>query len=194
MRILAYGDVYLASEMCPNCKTESFVLDGKLACCGLPAIGRPTSWKRMSQAKTDRIQLSPMLKAQLLHQQRGVCAYCEIPFRTPVYRDAKVWRRTIQFDHFVPWSYCASNHQKNVVAACSICNQIKSWLMFKDLYECQTYIMRQWRHKGFTTKRPGMLLSDVREAVPEKTVLAKVLFENLPVEPLGQKQSTPEAS
>ncbi len=53
-----------------------------------------------------------------------------------------------------------------IVASCSVCNQIKSWLMFKDIYECQAYIMRQWRYKGFTTERPTMLVSDLRQAVP----------------------------
>ncbi len=165
MRTFAYGDVYLLSEKCPECGTESFVFDGKLACCGRKSSGKPPSgWKRMSRCRTDRMRVSVLVQQQLLAEQRNRCAYCEIPFSKPVYRHSKLWRRTIHFDHFVPWSYSFSNRKQNIVASCSVCNSIKSWLMFKDIYECQAYIMRQWRDKGFTTQRPDMLVSDVRQA------------------------------
>ncbi len=167
MRTFAYGDVYLLSEKCPACETESFVISGKLVCCGTKASGKPPSgWKRMSLCKSARMRLSPLVQREILSEQRNTCAYCEIPFHVPVYRHSKRWHRSIHFDHFVPWAYSFSNRRRNIVASCSVCNQIKSWLMFKDIYECQAYIMRQWRYKGFTTERPTMLVSDLRQAVP----------------------------
>lgn len=158
MRVLAYGQVRLFSGDCPDCKRESFadeLSEGlwKMRCCG--ALVRDTNplhqWKRMSETPDKyRHKLSEAMKFRILRSQHWRCLYCNIGFFTPVYRDGKQVKRTINFDHFVPWSYSQDNRASNIAACCSVCNAIKSWLMFENVDECRDYIAARWKAKGYS--------------------------------------------
>lgn len=177
VRVFIYGKVALLSEMCPKCRTESFVIDRKLVCCGRPATRPVKGWKRMSPTPGEkRKKLTEARKRKIIGIQNGICIYCDLSFRSPVYRNSKRIKKSITFDHFVPWSYSQNDDPRNVVAACSICNEIKSWFTFRDLDECRDYIAQQRRNKGYTTERPFHIVSEVRDCFRTKTKVAKVLF------------------
>ncbi len=158
MRVLAYGQVRLFAGDCPDCKRESFadeIAEGvwKMKCCG--ALVRDTNpireWKRMSATpERFRKQLSEVVKTRILRSQHWRCLYCDIGLFVPVYLNGKQVRRGIVFDHFVPWSYSQDSRESNIAACCSICNALKSWLMFKDVDECRNYLAARWKAKGYT--------------------------------------------
>jgi len=90
------------------------------------------------------------MKTRILRSQHWRCLYCDIGLFVPIYRNGKQVRRSICFDHFVPWSYSQDNRVSNIAACCSVCNGLKSWLMFKDLDECRDYIAARWQAKGYS--------------------------------------------
>lgn len=100
-----------------------------------------------------------------MRQQRGICYWCEFGFEQDVFRLGMLVRRKVNFDHWIPVSFSGDIHACNIVASCSICNSLKSNLLFANEYECRKYIRIQWRAKKFTIERPGIFLSEVREAV-----------------------------
>ena len=165
MRTLLYGRVTLKSENCPECKAESFVVSGKLVCCGRSACSVPRGWKRIVDDKHPRRYIGWTEKEQIVKRQHGKCIYCDLSFSAKVYCRAKELRRIIHFDHFVPYSYSGNGPAGNIVAACSLCNNLKSWLMFKTLDECIEYIKKQWIAKRYTTEKPDIELSPLRDSV-----------------------------
>ena len=69
------------------------------------------------------------IKAKILLEQEGRCAYCNIDLHGI----------EVQWDHFTPWAYLnSSGGSNNWVASCSICNRKKTARMFKteqDIYD-----------------------------------------------------------
>jgi rubrerythrin len=43
-------------------------------------------------------------------------------------------------DHVIPWSYCHTHDEENLVASCSVCNEIASDKVFDSLQEKTNYI------------------------------------------------------
>lgn len=173
MRVLAYGQVRLFSGDCPDCKRESFADElaagvWKMRCCG--ALIHDTNpideWKRMSATPEKfRSKLSPATKRRILRIQHWRCLYCDIGLFVPIYRHGKQVRRGIAFDHFVPWSYSQDSRSSNIAACCSICNGIKSWLMFKDVDECRNYIAARWKAKGYSRSGFDHTLPGLSDAI-----------------------------
>lgn len=55
-------------------------------------------------------------------------------------------------DHIVPWSYCRSHDEYNLVASCQDCNLIASDMVFENIQEKINYIKakregRKWKKK-----------------------------------------------
>jgi hypothetical protein len=161
-----YGNVALNSERCPRCKTHAFVIDEKFSCCGLPCDKKPKRWKRMSACKTDRIQFSLAQRTELVNRQNKICFWCKVEFDKDEYRHGKLVNKTIHIEHIEPFIYSFDNSPDNFVASCSICNSLKSCLMFQTIHECREYIKTQRALKGFTTKRPNLHLSPLRDCFP----------------------------
>ncbi len=167
MRKLLYGQVSLHSEECPRCGHESFVVGGKFVCCDQPlAEIEAKSWKRMSITRGRR-HVPPWKREEIIGSQNGRCFYCQELFTDKLYRRGKLWNKRINVDHWEPFSFSCDDGMPNLVAACSVCNGIKSDLIFKDRYECREYISQQRRSKGYTSERPIIGVSSLRDAVRE---------------------------
>lgn len=81
------------------------------------------------------------VQVALLEEQDNRCLYCGHKFGDLVVRKNNDWQwLELNWDHFVPYSYCASNHDDNWVAACHLCNSYKSDLLFKDVLEVRWYV------------------------------------------------------
>lgn len=166
MRLLRYGNEEILEEHCQRCQRDSFITNGKFRCCGQTAPNvSPTTWKQVSPVAGGRKKPPLWAQQETLNAQDHRCLYCEVAFETAVYRDGKRCRRYICWDHFRPWSYSFDNRNENLVAACNLCNGIKSDLIFRDFDECQAFIQLRWQSKHYTTKRPDIELSAVRDAV-----------------------------
>ncbi len=102
-------------------------------------------------------------------------------------RGTKLVILKVCWDHRIPFAYSQDNRALNFVAACQICNGIKSSLMFERLEDARGYIYRRLQKKGYcfvsevpeafykTSHNPVILLSKLSETalvrynIPEKS-------------------------
>lgn len=138
--LAVYGNVGLIRATCPECAHPAIVIDGELQCCGVQLKDSPTCWKRVVEPEFERKQPSLDEQRACLWRQDGRCIYCTLPFGSYVFRRSRHVKLQVRWDHFVPFSYSADNSDANFVAACQICNGIKSDKLFNTLEEAQAHI------------------------------------------------------
>jgi hypothetical protein len=85
---------------------------------------------------------------EILKAQGDCCIYCGNPFGTVIMRDSRFTQLVIHWDHYVPYAYQAGNH--GFVAACNVCNLLKSSHMFDNLEQARRHLADRWRYKGYT--------------------------------------------
>ncbi len=145
-----YGNIRISRCYCHACQSYTLILDGEKACCGgdfnEEGIKR---LKRMTLAEASRHGPSKKIRQKILEEQEHRCFYCNRPFGSYVYRKNKPFRLAIEFDHVVPYSYVESRREFNFVAACHICNGLKTDKMFKTLEEAQIYLCSAWEGRGY---------------------------------------------
>jgi 5-methylcytosine-specific restriction endonuclease McrA len=131
-----------------DCQDYSFVIDGQLACCGTPVAVLPEKYKRESEPEQHR-KTPPLKERQRqLEQQDYRCFYCERAFDSHAIRKSKLIRLHVVWDHMIPFAYGQDNSNRNFVAACQICNSIKSDYCFQTVDEAKIHIMNKWKEKG----------------------------------------------
>jgi hypothetical protein len=175
-----YGDIVIPRGYCLECESYAFIIDGKLKCCDAPAESNPTTFKRMCDVGGGRKRPRKKVQNKILEEQRYLCFYCWRRFGQTVYREGRSIRLKINWDHVNPWSYCLSNKDSNFVAACHVCNGIKSNLMFKDLDDARTTITERWKDKGYSDVPPMSIRLRRNKGV------AEVLHESVPSESMVQ--------
>ena len=138
--IALFGNVALQKQFCEQCQEVSLVIKGKLACCDVLALEKPTKYKRESEPEQRR-RLPPFeYRTAQLEEQNHCCFYCRRPFGAFVTRKRRLVRLSIAWDHFIPYAYSQDNHARNFVAACQICNAIKNDRCFQTVEEACIYI------------------------------------------------------
>ena len=145
-----YGNISILKGWCTRCAGYSFVKDGLLKCCGTPADASPEYFKRECSPEQTRRSISPASKLAQLEAQDHRCIYCSKPFGSHVIRGTKAILLKLVWDHFVPYAYSQNNHAQNYVAACHICNSIKSDMMFQTIEDASVYIHTRRAAKGYT--------------------------------------------
>jgi hypothetical protein len=53
------------------------------------------------------------------------------------------------WDHQLPYAFSQNNATSNFVAACHVCNGIKSDRLFKTIEEAQVYLASKRKQKGY---------------------------------------------
>ena len=127
----------------------SFVLGGEVACCGVPPRDAPELYKRESNPAFRR-RSPPLSKRRAqLEEQEGRCFYCEQTLSESVFRNGRAIKLKIEWDHQVPFSYTQNNSENNFVAACHVCNRIKSDRVFQTVEAARVFIETERREKGY---------------------------------------------
>jgi hypothetical protein len=86
---------------------------------------------------------------ELINAQGNVCLYCGNPFGTTIeYPDGRKTKLRLSWDHFAPYSEFQDSSDGNFVAACHVCNSIKSDLCFYDPGHVAEYVARRWHTLG----------------------------------------------
>lgn len=96
------------------------------------------------------------LGEEILAKQNGRCLYCDMPFGTEILRQGgrgRLVRLRLQWDHFVPYSWCETNPADNWVAACHVCNTIKGPRRFETVAEARRYVLNRAIDKGYVYPR-----------------------------------------
>lgn len=146
--VAIYGNTAIPRAWCPECKDYSWVISGKIACCDRPMEKTPDRYKRESEPEQHRKLPPKRLRDAQLEAQGHRCLYCERVFGSHVWRKGKRIRLKINWDHLVPYSLTQDNSANNFVAACHICNLLKSDHCFQTVDQARVHILMQWEKKG----------------------------------------------
>ena len=88
-------------------------------------------------------------RLRILQEQGGRCFYCGSRFGTYVTRKGRLRPLRPAWDHVIPYVYLQANPDTNWVAACQICNHIKSDRMFQTVEAAREYIARRRARLGW---------------------------------------------
>ena len=148
--ISQYGNTQIPRAKCPICNTFSFVIDNIIQCCDVSLKDSLTiEGIKIECLSTDSRNLSRKAKDYILKLQDNRCIYCNTPFGFIRYRNGKKIKLRIEFDHFVPYNYARNSDTTNIVAACHVCNRLKSYKIFDTIEECQVYLKFMRQSKGY---------------------------------------------
>lgn len=123
--------------------------------------------------------VAPHLLDQKILEQNSLCIYCENEFASPVLVGGAVQFLKAVPDHFIPRAMRQNNSPENIVAACHICNGIKSDHIFDSIAETKTWLQSEWVRRGHLKQSPlearvrlfGQTFD--REAEPLRMVIAE---------------------
>lgn len=144
-----YGNVALQRGYCSSCETYAIVRDGLLQCCGAPFDSKPKKFERMSLPEAARKRPSKNAQSEILRNQNNCCFYCGVRFGSIRIRNGNPVIIKINWDHQLPFAYSQNNNASNFVAACHVCNGIKSDLIFQTVEESQIYLRDKRSQKGY---------------------------------------------
>jgi hypothetical protein len=96
-----------------------------------------------------RKPLGRLHKRKLLEQQNHQCYYCGA--------DLNEFGIKTHFDHVVSFNYSGNNHPSNFVAACEMCNLLKSDLFFDSLEEAKEYVVNERLRRQLPVRNCGII-------------------------------------
>jgi len=145
-----YGSVAIPRTECKECKEDTFIIEGRTACCGESvAVEKIKKVIRESISVFGRRPPPPAEQKEILEKQGNLCFYCNKFFGTLVFRKNKPLRLKINYDHMIPYSYLQANKNTNFVASCHVCNGIKSDKIFATIEEARGFIEFRRIEKGY---------------------------------------------
>lgn len=147
--IALYGSVSLERGYCSNCETTSIIKGGKFLCCDRLVEDVPTKFERISEPFFKRKTPTKNEKIKILEEQEHRCFYCGVLFDSIRYRNGIPVTIKLEWDHKLPFIYSQNNDVYNFVASCSVCNGIKSSLLFQTVEEAQVYLADKRKSKGY---------------------------------------------
>lgn len=147
-----YGNVGLTRSKCPRCHRWCIVLNNKTACCGIEIEfddGKPHMY-RAGVTPHERKPLGKRKKGKILKAQGYRCLYCLQEFGSVFLRNGhEEIELSVEFDHCVPFAYNQDNSERNYVAACQVCNRLKSNFHYRDLEQAREDLALRRKEKGY---------------------------------------------
>lgn len=112
---------------------------------------RVVSYKVVVQPRNRRALPLKKDRKRIVASQGGRCIYCQERFGSLIWSEKRKKPSSVvlQWDHFTPFSYSMNNQKGNFVAACGICNRIKSNNMFESIDEATKFILEVRKNKGY---------------------------------------------
>lgn len=145
-----FGNVAIPRAFCPDCKHMAFVIRGRFNCCG----GRltkliPRLFVREAEPENVRRLPPKEYRDYQLNKQDNRCFYCDALFGDEGFRNQTPVRIKLTWDHQLPFAYSQDNRNMNFVAACQVCNGIKSAMVFQTVDEAKAYLSLRRKSKGY---------------------------------------------
>jgi hypothetical protein len=103
----------------------------------------------VSQPEQRRRRPSSEFMEVQLQAQRGRCFYCRREFGAMVWRGKRLRVLRLEWEHRVPYAFNQNNQPSNFVAACHVCNGLKSSHCFDSDEEARAYLDAAWKEKGY---------------------------------------------
>lgn len=147
--IALYGNVPLERVWCESCQSYTFVKNNVKLCCGEDRTDTADRFERMVEPEFERRIPSKRERDAILEKQDGRCFYCESKIGSIKRRNDKPLTLRLHWDHQLPYAYGANNRAENFVAACHVCNGIKSSHIFQTVEEAKVWLETRRKEKGY---------------------------------------------
>lgn len=147
--VALYGNVSLDRGYRPDCDGISIIKNGRYICCGEVAKGTPTKFERIVEPEQGRKTPTSTEQRRILSEQDDRCFYCDVRLNTIRYKNGLPVYIKVNWDHKTPHAFSQNNSTHNFVAACHVCNGIKSDRLFQTVEEAQVYLSDRRRAKGY---------------------------------------------
>lgn len=144
-----YGNVAIERGICPNCRGTSFIKNGSTVCCDVPINNEPKKFHREIESPQHRKTPPKIEKDRILEEQEYRCFYCSVLLESTRFRNGKPLMIRVNWDHQLPYAFSQNNTISNFVAACHVCNGIKSDRLFRTVDEAQLYLAQKRKQKGY---------------------------------------------
>jgi len=144
-----YGNVAIERGFCKKCGTTSFIKNGLFMCCDTSTNEEPKRFHRESVAPPGRKTPPQVEKEKILKEQEYRCFYCGVLFDSMRFRNGKSLTIKVNWDHQLPFAFSQNNSSSNFVAACHVCNGIKSDRVFRTVEEAQVFLANKRKQKGY---------------------------------------------
>jgi 5-methylcytosine-specific restriction endonuclease McrA len=144
-----YGNVILPKAYCDNCERTALVRDGRLQCCDKEIDEIPEYYKREIEPEQKRHLPPKKDRDKQLEEQDYRCFYCLRRFDSTVFRKTRAVKLKYVWDHMLPYAFSQNNSATNFVAACQVCNGLKSDMCFKTLDDARLFLNTRWIEKGY---------------------------------------------
>ncbi len=186
-----YGNLVLERGHCKACDETALIIEGLLQCCLAPAkekAARSKKWSSECGANFIRKQPSRDFKEAQLKHQDNRCLYCGLRFgeATAKLSGGSLTILAVAWDHVIPFAWCGNNMDRNFVAACQICNGLKSSKIFDSIEEIREYILKKREAKGWWDYR-GM--PDMQNHIHQEEEQSAILRVNLQMADVGCPES-----
>jgi len=145
-----YGSQVMLKAYCKECEMDAFIVDGKLQCCDKKIeIPPEVKLSREFDGSQKRHQISRKIKNQILKKQENKCIYCKCDLDGWIFNKKRQEYTPVKihYDHFISWNYSRNDQENNLVAACHVCNFIKSDLYFRDFVSTRDHILKKRAEK-----------------------------------------------
>jgi len=166
-----YGSTALYKGWCEDCKGYYFVLHNELQCCDKP-FEKPERIELHRDIETgySRKHISKKIKDKILNRQKYGCFYCGQDLFEPIWskKSKRYITRKYHIDHLVPWSYSGNDSIGNLVASCSLCNNIKSNLIFDTMEDARNYVLDCRKEIEEDEKREIQRLRDLQNKIQDE--------------------------
>jgi len=143
--IAIYGSVEIKRVFCYKCKSMALVIEGIKQCCGDEDNSFPEITYKMSGSRGIKLHY---VRKKIIKEQNNTCPYCDKQFGYFYLRKGKTIKSTIHIDHKIPFSFSQDNKKENCIACCSLCNSLKSDIIFDTFDELKEYLNEKRKNKG----------------------------------------------
>jgi 5-methylcytosine-specific restriction endonuclease McrA len=143
-----YGSIELKRSFCPHCQGMTIIKHGTYVCCGQPFTDTGPVYCARACESAPRRELNKPEQSAILQAQHYRCFYCDQDFGSTHLRHDKPIKLTIHWDHQLPYAYSGDSRPTNYVAACQVCNHIKSDRIFVSEEDARTTLALRRKQLG----------------------------------------------
>lgn len=148
-RVSLYGNTAIRKAYCEECGCMAMVIDGNLQCCDRASDDEPNAVKREVESVFSRKPPPTTAQKEILDAQGHRCFWCDRAFGSYVFKGTRRRRLVINWDHLVPFVWSGDNSTNNFVAACQVCNGLKSSRMYRTIEEAKVDLQARWEEAGY---------------------------------------------
>ena len=147
---LQIGKVFLIRYQCPGCGEYVLCDPDEVRCRYCDAEKKvkkpPQRLRKIAEPKHKRFFSKAKIREKA-EEQGYKCYWCGRPFGLTYMNGNKFYNLHPVGDHSIPYVFCNTTTEDNLVASCNVCNSFKSSIMLNSDDEVREFLQRKWNRR-----------------------------------------------